>query len=167
MANLNSVRGGELAHPTTEPVGALIEFYQAFNEQSLSLLELNWLDSDETSINSPFGGMARGWTKISGVYHRMFRLTAKPSLELLDYTIRETGDAFLCFGEEAIRFQRNGAVVEVRSQSSRWFTRAYGRWRQLHYHGSVDEPAHLQELQTWIQGDSRPAMATVDRVTLS
>jgi ketosteroid isomerase-like protein len=167
MSSLNVIVGGPSVPSPTDPTGALIEYYRAFNDQRLQLMELNWLDSAATSINSPFGSSAQGWNGISDIYRRLFRLKAKPSLELMDYTVHVTGDTFLCIGTEIIRFRGEGATAEFRSRSSRWFTRLYGRWRQMHYHGSIDDASQLARLQSWIHGDADPVILTVDHLTLS
>jgi hypothetical protein len=37
--------------------------------------------------------------------------------------------------------------LELRIRTSRWFVKLRGAWRQLHHHGSIDEPAMLAEYQ--------------------
>lgn len=147
--------------------GVLVEYYRAFNGQNMELLELNWIDSEEASMNSPHGGQQRGWKSISRVYDQLFRLIAKPSIELNDIAFHENGETFLCIGRELIRFQRGDIAFEVSARSSRWFKHMYGRWRQVHYHGSIDNANQLQAFQSWANAESYPAIPTVDRLELS
>jgi SnoaL-like domain len=164
---LKIITGRESDASTTEALGALAEYYRAFNGRNMELLELNWIDSDEASISGPLGGQQRGWKSISRVYDELFRLKAKPNIELHEITIQENGVTFLCVGRELIRFQRGEIVFEVSARSSRWFTHSYGRWRQVHYHGSIDNADQLHEFQSWAHAESELAIRTVDRLELS
>ena len=161
------ITGREINTNPTEAVGALVEYYEAFNGQNMQLMELNWLDSDEVSIDDPLGGHQHGWKSISRIYDHVFRLKAKLKIELQDFAIHEADESFLCVGKELIRFRRDNATFELSVRSSRWFTRKYGRWRQLHYHGSIDDVGHLQAFQSWVRAQSQPATRTVDRVELT
>jgi hypothetical protein len=164
---LKIITGRESDADPTEAFGALAEYYRAFNGRNMELLELNWIDSEEASISGPLGGQKRGWGSISRVYDELFRLKAKPNIELHEIAIHEKGETFLCVGRELIRFQRGTVAFEVSARSSRWFTRMYGRWRQLHYHGSIDNADQLQEFTSWAHAESEPAIRTVDRLEVS
>jgi hypothetical protein len=50
-------------------------------------------------------------------------------------------------------------TIELRIRTTRWFTRIDGLWRQLHHHGSIEEPALLSAYQEIIFGAplERPA----------
>jgi SnoaL-like domain len=161
------ISGRERDASPTEAAGALVEYYHAFNGQNMELLELNWIDSEEVSISGPVGGQQRGWASISRVYEQLFRLKAKPNIELHEIAIHQNGETFLCVGRELIRFQRGAILFEVSARSSRWFTLLYGRWRQVHYHGSIDNADQLREFNSWAHGESEPPIRTVDRVELS
>lgn len=164
---LTIITGQEINTNPTEAVGALVEYYEAFNGRNMELMELNWIDSDEASIDYPLGGHQHGWKSISRIYDHVFRLKAKLNIELQDFAIHEAGESFLCVGRELIRFWRDNATFEVGVRSSRWFTRKYGRWRQFHYHGSIDDARHLQAFQAWTLAQSQPPTRTVDSVELT
>ena len=164
---LKIVTGRETTTSPTEPVGALVEYYKAFNEQNMQLMELNWIDSEEASIDYPLGGHQRGWKSISLVYEQVFRLRTKLTIELQDLTIHEVGDSFLCVGRELTHLSRDNGTFKLTVRSSRWFTRIYGRWRQYHYHGSIDDVDHLQAFKSWVHAQSQPAARTVDRIELT
>ena len=42
--------------------------------------------------------------------------------------------------------------LELRIRTSRWFIKTRGAWRQVHHHGSIDEPALLADYQRAIFG---------------
>ena len=164
---LTVITGQETNTNPTEAVGALVEYYEAFNRQNMELMELNWIDSDEVSIDYPLGGHQYGWKSISRIYEHVFRLKAKLNIELQDFAIHEASESFLCVGRELIRVRRDNATFELSVRSSRWYTRRYGRWRQFHYHGSIADVDHLQAFQSFVHAQSQPETRTVDRVELS
>ncbi|MGV6875805.1 nuclear transport factor 2 family protein [Pseudochelatococcus sp. B33] len=45
------------------------------------------------------------------------------------------------------------------ARTTGWFTKVDGAWRQLHHHGSIEEPGLLSDYQTAIFGAAlqRPA----------
>jgi hypothetical protein len=43
-------------------------------------------------------------------------------------------------------------TLDLRIRTTRWFVKSDGRWRQLHHHGSIEEPALLADYQRAIFG---------------
>jgi ketosteroid isomerase-like protein len=150
----NTITGREKDLDPTDAVGALAEFYFAFNSRSFELMELNWIDSEDASMLSPFGGVQRGWTAISQIYERLLRGKGLVELELRDYTIHQLGETFLAVGQERARYTRDGAVLQITIRTSRLFRKVYGRWRQYHHHGSIGEPGCLARFQSTVNADS-------------
>ena len=145
-----TVTGRETAEPTT-PLGALSEFYRAFNGRNLSLMSQNWLPTDEASMDNPLGGIRRGWNEISQVYQRVFSGAATVSVEFFDYTLHENSDTFLAVGRERGTLKSPNATIELRIRTSRWFKRMDGRWRQLHHHGSIEDADLLARYQAAVR----------------
>jgi len=84
---LTPITGYEDRDDPQEPVGALAEFYRAFNGRDLALMERNWDSSDEASMDNPLGGIRRGWNEIRKVYERIFSGKATVKVEFYDYVI--------------------------------------------------------------------------------
>jgi SnoaL-like domain len=141
------VTGKEQNIDPTEPFGALAEYYRAFNSRSIQLMELNWSGCEDVSMASPLGGTQNGWVSISRIYRKLFRGTHILTLELHDYSIHEVGETFLVVGRERGCYMNNAIALGLTMRSSRWFRRVYGRWRQYHHHGSIDDANLLARLQ--------------------
>ncbi len=137
-------RGGSLSGP----MRALSEFYHAFNTGDLDALSLNWARSDEIAMDNPLGGIKRGWKEIGPVYERLFSGPAKIYVEFYDYTVHEAGELFYVVGRERGEFSQGDAAVKLTIRTSRIFRQIDGAWRQVHHHGSIDDPDLLKRYQT-------------------
>jgi hypothetical protein len=154
MYMLAPITGREADIDPTDPVGVLAEFYHAFNSRSFQLLELNWIDSEDASMESAIGGIERGWSAISKVYGLLLHSRRHVTLELRDYSIHRIGETFLAVGSEQGRFTSEKDVLDFVIHVSRWFTMVYGRWRQVHYHGSIDDAVVLARFQALMGANS-------------
>jgi ketosteroid isomerase-like protein len=143
-----AITGREATDPTTPP-GALSEFYRAFNGRDLALMERNWESSPEAAMDNPLGGIKRGWLEIRQVYQRIFEGAARVEVEFHDYTLHSVGDVFWAIGREHGRFERDGASLDLAIRTTRLYRRdaAGGRWRQVHHHGSIEDPQLLAAYQ--------------------
>jgi ketosteroid isomerase-like protein len=139
-------------YPEGSLLGALNEFYAAFNHRDLARMSGVWLQTAEASMDNPLGGISRGWNEISAVYARLFNSDARVHVEFFDYTLHERGDIFLAVGRERGTFTRNGSVLPLAIRTSRIFARVDGRWQQLHHHGSFDNPKALADYQVAVAG---------------
>jgi ketosteroid isomerase-like protein len=144
------VTGREAEGPAT-PLGALAEFYRAFNGRDLALMAQNWLTTGEASMDNPLGGIRRGWDEIAQVYQRIFSSAATVTVEFFDYTLHETADTFLAVGRERGTLKSPSTTLELRIRTSRWFKRVDGRWRQLHHHGSIEDADLLGRYQAAVR----------------
>ncbi len=145
------VTGREEQIDPREPLGALREFYRAFNTRDLTLMERNWLSSDEVSIAHPVGGIRRGWPDIRQIYRRIFDASATLTVEFRDYTVHPLGGVFYAVGREHGLVQGENLSLELKFRTSRLFRYSRGRWRQVHHHGSIENPEHLLRYQAAIQ----------------
>jgi len=50
-------------------------------------------------------------------------------------------------GRERGRFEAAGGTLDLAIRTTRIFRWVDGRWRQVHHHGSMDDPALLERYQ--------------------
>ena len=131
---------------------ALVQFYRAFNNRDLSAMQNNWLNADEIAMDNPVGGIRRGWTEIRGVYQRLFTGPARVYVEFHDYTLHETPEMFYAVGRERGHFISAGESLVLAIRPSRIFRRTQDGWRQVHHHGSIDDPGLLARYQHAVLG---------------
>lgn len=141
------ITGKEMIADARQPVAALAEFYRAFNNRDLALMERNWGSGDDVVMNNPLGGVERGWDNIKTVYERIFSSQARVEVAFHDYKLLHYGEVFLAIGRERGRLVREDTHFDLAIRTSRFFRFAGGRWRQIHHHGSIDEPALLARYQ--------------------
>jgi SnoaL-like domain len=141
------ITGAETEAIKTSCRFALIEFYQAFNTGNLALMQENWLPSPEASMANPLGGLLRGWDTIYSVYARIFNGPAQVYVEFYDYHLHEGDGYFLAVGRERGRFCRDELTLELAIRTSRTFVLSKGHYRQLHHHGSIENPDLLARYQ--------------------
>jgi ketosteroid isomerase-like protein len=145
------VTGREEPIDPREPLGALREFYRAFNTRDLVLMERNWASSDEACMAHPIGGVRYGWDDIRQVYERIFRAAATVNIEFRDFTLHHLGDTFYAVGREQGVLQGNREPRRLQFRTSRLFRFIDGRWRQVHHHGSIEDPV----LMAWYKAAIR------------
>lgn len=148
---LQEVTGTE-AHAGEGALDALIGFYRAFNGRDLAGLAANWAEGDLPSMDNPIGGIRRGWQAISEGYSKLFDGPARVQVAFHDFTSQGGDDWRLFVGREKGTCETGGITLDLRIRTTRWFTRIDGVWRQLHHHGSIDEPALLADYQRAIFG---------------
>ena len=141
------ITGSEDKQGLAEPIKTLSDFYAAFNNRDLGKMANNWAQIDEIAMDNPVGGIKRGWEEIKAVYERIFNGKAKVYVEFYDYTIHEQGEMFYAVGRERGEFRIGETVVDLTIRTSRVFQLMNGQWRQVHHHGSIDEPELLARYQ--------------------
>ena len=132
---------------TSDPEFALIEFYRAFNSGDLDLMSKNWVQTEQSSMSNPLGGLKRGWESIKEVYESIFNGTAQVYVEFYGYTIHRSGVMFIAVGRERGYFQQGENKIDLLIRTSRTYQLDCGRWHQIHHHGSIDDPALLERYQ--------------------
>jgi ketosteroid isomerase-like protein len=148
------ITGQEASVDPAQPVGALSLFYRAFNGRDLQLAAHMWDNSDQAVMANPLGGISRGRKAIEAVYDRLFHGPNRVQVEFWDYSIVESADCFIAIGRERGSLVRpDGEKIELRIRTTRVFRRtAEGEWRQVHHHGSIDEPDLLRSYQSAVYG---------------
>ncbi|MBI5344469.1 MAG: nuclear transport factor 2 family protein [Deltaproteobacteria bacterium] len=147
-----AITGNEEQGGLLSPYQALVQFYRAFNLGDLSMMEKNWANTDDTAMDNPLGGIKRGWKEIKPVYERIFKGPAEIYVEYYDYTIHETAGMFYAVGRERGYFRLRGEEVKLAIRTTRIFQKIDGRWRQVHHHGSIDDPRLLAVYQGAVMG---------------
>jgi len=126
---------------------ALIDFCRAFNASDLKALGANWADGEAPSIDNPIGGIRRGWPAIREGYAKLFNGPATVRVAFHDFSAQGNNDYHLFVGREKGLCETPAVRLELRIRTSRCFVKVRGAWRQLHHHGSIDDPAILAEYQ--------------------
>jgi ketosteroid isomerase-like protein len=143
------VTGNEDDVDQHKPEQALSQFYRALNARDLGLMQQNWASSADAAMDNPLGGIKRGWDEIKSVYETLFDSGAKYRFEFHDYTKHETGDLFYVVGRERGELAFSGKPLQLAIRTTRVFRRDEdGQWRQIHHHGSIDDPRMLAAYQS-------------------
>jgi hypothetical protein len=129
------ITGDENITDLASPLYALSQFYRAFNSRNLPLMQENWEPSAVSSLDNPVGGVQRGWTNIRPIYERIFQSPATVKVEFFDYTIHDAA----------------GKALGLAIRTTRIFRFRNGRWRQVHHHGSIDNPQQLAAYQSAVR----------------
>ncbi|MEQ1559688.1 MAG: nuclear transport factor 2 family protein [Methyloglobulus sp.] len=128
-------------------------FYYAFNHRDLIVLKQVWAEHDLIQLNNPLGGILRGYEPIAALYSRVFSGTASVWVELDDIVEFETENMIVFAGREYGEFALNNQTLALAIRTSRivqWFGADVG-WRQIHHHGSIDDPKLLEAYQQAVQ----------------
>ncbi len=139
----SAIDGNETGFDSSEPVAALAAFYRAFNQRDLDAMSHNWSNDAAASMSNPLGGIARGWPALRAVYERIFAGPARVQVAFHDYTLHEAGDFFYAVGRERGTLENDRTQLELAIRTSRLYRRVDGAWRQVHHHGSFDDPELL------------------------
>lgn len=126
---------------------ALSLFYNAFNKRNMPLMEQSWLNTNEISMDNPIGGIRRGWDEIKAGYNKIFNGKAQVYVEFYDYTIHKTDTMFFATGRERGYFKTEENEISLAIRTTRIFILHNGDWKQIHHHGSIDNPDLLKNYQ--------------------
>jgi SnoaL-like domain len=135
---------------------ALETFYYAFNTRSLEVLRRVWLDDPLVQLNNPVGGIVRGIDEIASVYGRIFTSPARVQVGLTDVNETLVGGVAIFAGRERGVLRSPSAALDLSIRTSRLFAYVVGTgWRQVHHHGSIDDPGLLAAYQAALQSGVR------------
>ena len=142
----NIINGNESMLLNSEEI-VLSFFYKAFNTRNMGLMEQSWLNTEEISMDNPIGGIRRGWEEIKSGYYKIFNGKAKVFVEFYDYSIHKTDDMFFATGKEKGYFKVGDTELGLAIRTSRIFIKINDEWKQIHHHGSIDNPQLLKDYQ--------------------
>lgn len=134
------VTGDECLTPE-KAVGALAEFYRAFN----------WLVEGDVAMDIPLGGVKRGWAAISDFYRQIFSGHGEVGVTFSDYTLHESAGFFYVVGRETGALHGLEIHLDLAFRTTRLFRHDGKRWRQVHHHGSIDDPDLLRDYQAILE----------------
>ena len=103
-------------------------------------------------MDNPLGGIVRGWSAIAAVYSRLFKADASYHFEFYDYSMHQLADSFLVVGRERGWIEKGGQRLDLAFRTSRFFRLESTNWKQLHHHGSADDPNMLHAYQELVLG---------------
>jgi ketosteroid isomerase-like protein len=147
------VTGRERSSDQRQALQALAQFYRALNARNIELMQQNWANSAEAAMDNPLGGIKRGWSEIRTIYETLFASEGPYRFEFYDYTLHETGDLFYVVGRERGELDVTGQPMQLAIRTTRVFRRDDdGKWRQVHHHGSIDDPRMLARYQDAVLG---------------
>jgi len=147
------VTGCEYNGDQRKPLQVLAQFYRALNSRDIELMQQNWANSAEVAMDNPLGGIERGWSEIRTTYEKLFDSKGTYRFEFYDYTVHDTGALFYVVGRERGELDVSGRPMKLAIRTSRIFQKdADARWRQVHHHGSIDDPQMLAAYQEAVLG---------------
>lgn len=147
---IQPIKGGEETKDTSSPYSALVDFYSAFNTQDYELMGKNWLRTSEASMSNPLGGVKRGWDEINEVYKNIFGGQSTVYVEFYEYSIHSTDMMFLAVGRERGNLTIKNTQIELAIRTTRIYVKNEDAWKQLHHHGSIENPELLENYQSII-----------------
>ncbi|MGA2244128.1 MAG: nuclear transport factor 2 family protein [Verrucomicrobiota bacterium] len=144
----NPITGREAIEHLATPLRALVHFYLAFNSRNLNGMRQNWLQSPEITMDNPVGGVKRGWQEIESIYRKLFQGEHRVEVQFHDYSLHVADSVFYAIGRErGTLYQPDGTSLALAIRTTRIFRRVDNTWKQVHHHGSIDDPEVLRHYQ--------------------
>src|SRR5205085_3615519 len=113
----------------------------------------NWANSADAAMDNPLGGIKRGWNEIRETYGKLFASKGSYRFEFYDYTLHQAADLFYVVGRERGELDVDGRSLKLAIRTSRVFRRdGDAKWRQVHHHGSIEDPQMLANYQKAVLG---------------
>lgn len=160
--DVDIINGKNNVNGMPAPLKALTEFYAGFNNRDLESSMKTWARRDDVVMCNPIGGIRKGWDAISEAYQRIMQGEIRVYVEFYDYQLTECDNIFYAVGRERgsaqcpdlcsqqYADQSGGQRLELAIRTSRVFQKLGGAWQQVHHHGSMDDPALLNQYQNLI-----------------
>ena len=82
----------------------------------------------------------RRWIEIRPVYEALFNSPAEVYVEFFDFSLHFAEEMFNVVGREQGYFRIKNKTIELFIRTSRIFRISGGTWKQVHHHGSIDDP---------------------------
>lgn len=143
-------RMAERHDPSAEgAIAALETFYYALNNADLDRLSAIWPDDALAQLNNPVGGILRSGSAIADLYRGIFASGMDVQVTFTDAATYHAPATAVFAGRELGSYvNASGQRASIQIRTTRLFGWAQDvGWRQLHHHGSIDEPAALADYQ--------------------
>ena len=141
------ITGQESVEDAAHPVNALIAFYKAFNARNADAAANNWAREYSIAMSNPIGGIRRNWNAIREGYGKIMQCKARVYVEYHDYNFHQFEDIFYVEGRERGSLVTDNIQLGLKIRTSRIYKLFGSEWKQVHHHGSMDNPELLQRYQ--------------------
>jgi len=148
--NVDSINGKNNVSGLSGALKALTAFYAGFNQRDVDASMKNWAHRGDVVMCNPIGGIRKGWNDILQAYQRIMQGEVRVYVEFYDYQIMECDNIFYVVGRERGHAQCTDQRIELAIRTSRVFQKFDDGWHQVHHHGSMDDPALLNQYQSLI-----------------
>ena len=145
-----AINGNSAPADEPTPLVALERFYRAFNQRDAMAASHCWFQSDSVAMYNPIGGIRRGWDEIYQTYQRIMQGPVQVYVEFYDYTLEQKGDLFFAHGRERGQAKTTDDSIGLAIRTSRIFQFNENQWKQVHHHGSIDDPTMLNRYQQFL-----------------
>lgn len=140
--------GQEIVEDVNHPINALIAFYKAFNARDAEATANNWAKQYAIAMSNPIGGIRRNWNAVREGYEKIMGGEAKVYVEYHDFNFHLLGGIFYAEGRERGSLDTGEVQLGLKIRTSRIYKLFDDGWKQVHHHGSMDDPELLQRYQT-------------------
>ena len=141
------ITGKESIEDASHPVSALIDFYKAFNARNADETANNWAKQYAIAMANPIGGIRRNWNAIREGYRKIMQGEARVYVEYHDYKLHSFEDIFYVEGRERGSLTTENSELGIKIRTTRVYKLFDNQWKQIHHHGSMDNPELLQRYQ--------------------
>jgi len=148
--SIECITGEESIPSEKDPLAALVAFYRGFNHRDLQAMQYNWAAEYPIVMSNPIGGLRKGRKEILQGYEKIFTSPAKVYVEFYDYTLMQTENMYCVAGRERGFFKLKNETINLEIRTSRIYLLIQQGWKQIHHHGSIDNPDLLQRYQSAI-----------------
>jgi len=138
------ITGQEIIEDPTHPINTLVAFYKAFNARNANEAANNWAKQYAIAMSNPMGGIRRSWNSIKAGYDKIMGGEAKVYVEYYDYNLHQFNDIFYVEGRERGSLDIGDVHLAVKIRTSRIYKLFGSDWKQIHHHGSMENPELLK-----------------------
>jgi len=142
------ITGQEIIEDPDHPVSALIAFYKAFNARNAEAAANNWAKKYAVAMSNPIGGIRRNWNAIKDGYDKIMGGEARVYVEYHDFNFHQFDDVFYVEGRERGSIDTGEVQLGLKIRTTRIYKLFDDGWKQVHHHGSMDNPELLQRYQS-------------------
>ena len=141
------ITGAETVDDNEHPINSLISFYKAFNARDAETTANNWAKKYAVAMSNPIGGIGRNWNAIKEGYDKIMGGDAKVYVEYHDFNFHLFDGIFYVEGRERGSLDTGAVQLGLKIRTTRLYKLFDDGWKQVHHHGSMDDPELLQRYQ--------------------
>jgi len=141
------ITGKELLEDARDPLNVLIVFYKVFNSREAENAVNNWAKQYAVAMANPIGGIRYNWNTIREGYGKIMEGNARVYVEYHDFNFHQFNDVFYVEGRERGSLVTETVELDLKIRTSRIYKLFGNEWKQIHHHGSMENPELLQRYQ--------------------